>query len=144
MQSVAGLEHAAQSHQRITVKDASYPRERESEPTDGSTATAQSLATRRMDFNAKLDEISSKPQIYITHEDARQIQAAEGRAFNKPPGAGSISAQVRSIADRNESLGFLEHPTAEPVHVTKEGGRKSQHMESFPPMQLEDVCGASD
>jgi hypothetical protein len=43
------------------------------------TATAQSLAMRQMNFEAKLDELSRKPQSHITQEDAREMQEMEVR-----------------------------------------------------------------
>lgn len=102
---------------------------------------------RQMNFDTKLDEISRKPQSRITQEDAREIQLTEvwcsvfavsvlvlmreGRAFNKPPGVGSVSAQVRSIANRNEALGLppVAIDSAQP-YVTKDDAGEAQHMES--------------
>ncbi|KAJ5900108.1 hypothetical protein N7495_004852 [Penicillium taxi] len=110
--SVADLKQAAESGQRITSSDVSAISHAESQLTGrgplrgGPAAFAQSLAMRQMNFDSKLDEISRKPPHTITHEDAREMQAIETRAFNKPPGLGSVSAQVRSIADRNEVLGL--------------------------------------
>ncbi|KAL2843320.1 hypothetical protein BJY01DRAFT_215889 [Aspergillus pseudoustus] len=103
---------------------------------------------RQMNFEAKLDEISNKPQNQITQKDAREMQEMEvgsstslvslkvvdsyqGRAFNRPPGAGSISAQVRSIADRNEALGLLPVSADMPVYVTKEDAGEAQHEEAM-------------
>jgi len=116
--------------------------------TDGNEATAQSLAMRQMNFDAQLDEVSRKPQSHITHEDAREMQATEvvvlsqltsphrlteiqGRAFGRPPGRGSVSEQVRSIADRNEILGLPAVPIEVPVYVTKDDAREAQRAESM-------------
>jgi hypothetical protein len=54
----------------------------------------------------------------------------QGRAFNKPPGPGSVSAQVQSIADRNEALGVPAVPGEAPVYITKDDAREAQHAES--------------
>lgn len=58
------------------------------------------------------------------------LTAFEGRAFNKPPGVGSISAQVRSIANRNEVLGLPAVAGEAPVFVTKDDAREAQRAES--------------
>ncbi|GES65009.1 seed maturation protein [Aspergillus terreus] len=135
--SVAELKRAVESGQRITAEDASYIGQKEAELTGGGpvtggpAATAQSLAMRQMNFEALADELSRKPRSHITQEDAREIQAAEGRAFNKPPGPGSLSAQIRSIADRNEALGLPPPSTGEPAFVTKDEAREAQHIESL-------------
>jgi hypothetical protein len=115
--------------------------------TDRKEATAQSLAMRQMNFDTQLDEVSRKPQSHITHEDAREMQATEvvlshrisrqrltamqGRAFGRPPGRGSVSEQVRSIADRNEILGLPVVPTEVSVYVTKDDAREAQRAESM-------------
>lgn len=107
-----------------------------------------------MNFDAKVDELASKPQSHITRKDARDIQSAEvryphkhttpamnsqshlpsgglqGRAFNTPPGPASISAQVRSIADRNEMLGLPAVHDPGPVYVTKAEASEAQSLES--------------
>jgi hypothetical protein len=83
-----------------------------------------------MNFDTKIDELTRKPQSHITQEDAREIQATEGRAFNRPPQAGSVSAQVRSIANRNEALGLPPVAVDVPVYVTKDDAREAQHAES--------------
>lgn len=54
----------------------------------------------------------------------------KGRAFNKPPGVGSVSAQVRSIAARNEVLGLPPVAGEAPVFVTKDDAREAQRAES--------------
>ena len=52
-------------------------------------ATAHSLSSKQMNFDAKFDELSHKPPSHITQEDARQLQSAEvchgkdGRAFDE-------------------------------------------------------------
>ncbi|BCR98716.1 uncharacterized protein AKAW2_40399S [Aspergillus luchuensis] len=96
----------------------------------GAAATAQSLAMKQMNFDEKLEALSRKPQSHITQEDARELHAAEGRAFNKAPGPGSVSAQVRSIADRNEALGVPAIPGEASVYITKDDAREAQHAES--------------
>lgn len=40
-------------------------------------ATAQSLAMKQINFDAKFDEVSRKPQSHITQEDARELQSTE-------------------------------------------------------------------
>ncbi|KAL2838921.1 hypothetical protein BJX68DRAFT_272346 [Aspergillus pseudodeflectus] len=134
--SVDDLKRAAESGQRITPEDVSVIGQMESELTGGGpihggpSATAQSLAMRQMNFEAKLDELSQKPPSHITREDAREMQEMEGRAFNRPPGAGSISAQVRSLADRNEALGLPPVAADVPAFVTKEDASEAQHEEA--------------
>ncbi|KAL4892507.1 hypothetical protein BDV59DRAFT_202630 [Aspergillus ambiguus] len=135
--TVAEVKRAAESGQRITAEDASQIAQRESELTGGGpvtggpAATAQSLAMRQMNFEAKADELSRKPPSHITPQDAQEIQSAEGRAFNKPPGPGSMSAQIRSIANRNEALGLPAQPTEDPIFITKDEAREAQHAESL-------------
>nr|ANF07291.1 seed maturation-like protein [Paecilomyces fulvus] len=134
--SVGELKRAAAAGQRITPEDVSVIAQAESEITGsgpvkgGPAATAHSLASRQMNFDTKLDEISRKPQSHITQEDARQIQSTEGRAFNAPPGPGSVSAQVRSIADRNEALGLPPVMNPGSVYVTKDDASEIQSAES--------------
>ncbi|BDD62612.1 hypothetical protein MPDQ_007303 [Monascus purpureus] len=134
--SIDELKRAAECGQRITSDDVSVISQAESELTGsgpiagGPAATAQSLAMKQMNFDTKVDEISRKPQSHITQEDARQIQATEGRAFNKPPGPGSIAAQVRSIANRNEALGLPPVETNAPTFVTKDDAREAQRAEA--------------
>ncbi|KAL3467290.1 hypothetical protein BJX64DRAFT_166601 [Aspergillus heterothallicus] len=134
--SIDEIKRAVESGQRITPEDVSVIGQMESELTGGGpihggpSATAQSLAMRQMNFEAKLDELSSKPRSHITQEDAREIQETEGRAFNQPPGAGSISAQVRSLADRNEALGLPPTFADMPAYVTKEDAGEAQHEEA--------------
>ncbi|RAK94054.1 hypothetical protein BO79DRAFT_249273 [Aspergillus costaricaensis CBS 115574] len=85
---------------------------------------------KQMNFDEKLEALSRKPQSHITQEDARELHTAEGRAFNKPPGPGSVSARVRSIADRNEALGVPAIPGEASVYITKDDAREAQHAES--------------
>ncbi|GFF97035.1 hypothetical protein IFM47457_11190 [Aspergillus lentulus] len=135
--SVSELKRAAEVGQRITPEDVSVIAQAESEL----TGKGPSLAMRQMNFDTKLDEISRKPQSHITQEDAREIQATEifygsdgsfkGRAFNKPPGAGSVAAQVRSIANRNEELGLPPVNAGVDAYVTKDDAREAQRAESF-------------
>ncbi|GLA24671.1 hypothetical protein CBS63078_9571 [Aspergillus niger] len=130
------LKRAVESGQRIDPGDVSALAQTESElsgggPIRGGTAaTAQSLAMKQMNLDAKLEALSRKPQSHITQDDARELHAAEGRAFNKPPGPGSVSAQVQSIADRNEALGVPAVPGEAPVYITKDDAREAQHAES--------------
>lgn len=56
---------------------------------------------------------------------------SKGRAFNKPPGAGSVAAQVRSIANRNEELGLPPVNAGVDAYVTKDDAREAQRAESF-------------
>jgi hypothetical protein len=42
-------------------------------------ATAHSLSSKQMNFEAKVDELARKPQSHYTQEDAREIQSAEVR-----------------------------------------------------------------
>lgn len=58
------------------------------------------------------------------------VTSIEGRAFNKPPGVGSVSAHVRSIANRNELLGLPPVAGEAPVFVTKDDAREAQRAES--------------
>lgn len=58
-------------------------------------------------------------------------QKHQGRAFNAPPGAASVSAQVRSIADRNEALGLPAVQDPGPVYVTKEEASEAQSVEAM-------------
>ncbi|KKA18171.1 hypothetical protein T310_7887 [Rasamsonia emersonii CBS 393.64] len=134
--SVNEIKRAVAAGQRITSADVSAIAQAESEMTGrgpvkgGPAATAHSLASKQMNFDAKVDELASKPQSHITRKDARDIQSAEshlpsgglqGRAFNTPPGPASISAQVRSIADRNEMLGLPAVHDPGPVWDGAEG-----------------------
>ncbi|PYH37135.1 uncharacterized protein BO87DRAFT_302443 [Aspergillus neoniger CBS 115656] len=130
------LKRAVESGQRIDPEDVSALAQNESELTGGgpisggAAATAQSIAMKQMNFDEKLEALSRKPQSHITQEDARELHTAEGRAFNKPPGPGSVSAQVRSIADRNEALGVPAIPGEASVYITKDDAREAQHAES--------------
>ncbi|KAJ5183931.1 hypothetical protein N7492_001547 [Penicillium capsulatum] len=149
--SVAELHQAAESGQRITPEDVSVISHAESEYTGrgpvrgGPAATAQSIAMRQMNFEAKLDEVARKPQSQITLDDAQDIQSSESRAFERRPRIGSVSDQVWSIANRNEALGMT--PTAAdmmpigtevppvgaeiPAYVTKDDARQAQRAESL-------------
>ncbi|KAJ5887190.1 hypothetical protein N7504_011237 [Penicillium tannophilum] len=135
--TVADLKQAVEAGQRITPADVSIISHAESVLTGrgplrgGPAATAQSIAMKQMNFDAQLDEISRKPHSHITHEDAREMQATEGRAFGRPPGRGSVSEQIRSIADRNEILGLPAVPIEVPVYVTKDDAREAQRAESM-------------
>ncbi|KAL2868057.1 uncharacterized protein BJX67DRAFT_380264 [Aspergillus lucknowensis] len=135
--SIDELKRAAESGQRITPEDVSVIGQIESELTGsgpiegGPAATAQSLAMRQMNFDTKFEELSHKPRSHITPEDAREIQELEGRAFNKPPGVGSVSAQVKSIAERNQALGLPAQSAEVPAFVTKEDSGRAQHEEAM-------------
>ncbi|KAJ5660511.1 hypothetical protein N7507_006962 [Penicillium longicatenatum] len=144
--TVADLKQAVEAGQRITPADVSMISHAESVltgrgPLRGgpAEATAQSLAMRQMNFDAQLDEVSRKPQSHITHEDAREMQATEvvlSHRISRPciwptPGRGSVSEQVRSIADRNEILGLPVVPTEVSVYVTKDDAREAQRAESM-------------
>ncbi|KAJ5463794.1 Seed maturation protein [Penicillium sp. IBT 31633x] len=134
--TVAEIQLAAESGQRITQADVSAISQAESALTGrgpargGPAATAQSLAMRQMNFENKVAEVSRKPSSAISLEDADEIQATEGRAFNQPPGVGYISAQVRSIADNNEALGLTAAANVG-AFVTKDDSRDAQHAESL-------------
>ncbi|KAI1646809.1 uncharacterized protein F4817DRAFT_316528 [Daldinia loculata] len=62
----------------------------------GPAAIAQSEHDRQHNFISKASEIARKPVNQITKEDA-----AQARAFGKPPGKGSTAAGVQSLADQN-------------------------------------------
>lgn len=153
--SVAELHQAAESGQRITPADVSVISHAESEYTGrgpvrgGPAATAQSIAMRQMNFESKLDEVARKPQTQITMNDAQDILSSEvcialskcflgmdsdymqSRAFERPPRFGSVSEQVRSIANRNEALGMTPVAAEVPTFVTKEDAREAQRAESL-------------
>ncbi|KAI1391594.1 uncharacterized protein F4822DRAFT_427448 [Hypoxylon trugodes] len=63
---------------------------------------AQSEHDKQQNFFAKAGEIARKPVDKVTKEDAAQVQRAEARALGEPPGKGSTSADVQSLADQNE------------------------------------------
>ncbi|OKO90567.1 hypothetical protein PENSUB_13284 [Penicillium subrubescens] len=156
--TVAELKQAAESGQRITAQDVSAISQVENRltgrgPVRGGPAgvcflifaemfspgwvlieklaTAQSIAMKQMNFDSTIEEVSRKPQSLITQDDARVVQSTEGRAFNKPPGIGSISAQVRSIANRNDYYNVPAVPTEAPAYITKEDAREAQLVESM-------------
>ncbi|KAJ5085085.1 hypothetical protein N7532_009856 [Penicillium argentinense] len=135
--SVAELKHAAEAGQRITPGDVSMISHAESELTGrgpvrgGPAATAQSIAMRQMNFDSKVDEVSRKPSVQITQDDAREMQSTEGRAFHRAPGFGSVSAQVRSIANQNETQTMPPVSADVPVYVTKDDAREAQRAESL-------------
>ncbi|KAL4980984.1 hypothetical protein BDW66DRAFT_146757 [Aspergillus desertorum] len=132
--SIADLKRAVESGQRITPEDVSVVSQLERELSGAPgpmQETAQALAARQMDFDAKVDELAAKPQSHLTMEDAREIEEMEARAFDKPPGAGSMAAQVRSIAERNEALGLPPASADAPAaFVTKDDAREAQHAEA--------------
>ncbi|KAJ6010193.1 hypothetical protein N7522_005209 [Penicillium canescens] len=133
--TVAEIQLAAESGQRITQDDVSAISQAESTLTGngpargGPAATAQSLYMRQMNFENKVNEVSRKPSSSISVADAGEIQATEGRAFNQPLRIGLITAQVWSIADSNEALGLTARADV-PVYVTKDDARDAQHAEA--------------
>ncbi|QQK47456.1 Seed maturation protein [Penicillium digitatum] len=133
--TVAEIQLAAERGQRITQEDVSAISQAESALTGrgpsrgGPAATAQSLSMRQMNFENKVAEVSRKPSSAISLDDAEEIQATEGRAFNQPPGVGYISAQVRSIADGNDALGLTAAADV-PAYITKDDARDAQHAEA--------------
>ncbi|KAL4816511.1 hypothetical protein BDW67DRAFT_184672 [Aspergillus spinulosporus] len=88
---IVDLKRAVESGQRITPEDISLIGQIECE---------------LIDFDAKLGELAVTPQSHLTMEDAQEIEEMETLALNKLPGAGSSSAQVRSIAERNDAVGL--------------------------------------
>lgn len=81
--SIADLKRAVESGQRITPEDVSVIGQIERELSGEAgpmQETAQTLATRQMDFDAKLDELAVKPQSHLTMEDAQEIEEMEVRS----------------------------------------------------------------
>ncbi|CEJ57861.1 hypothetical protein PMG11_06539 [Penicillium brasilianum] len=134
--TVAELKQAAESGQRISAQDVSAISQVENRLTGrgpvrgGPAATAQSIAMKQMNFDSTIEEVSRKPPILINQNDARIVQSTEGRAFNRPPGIGSVSAQVRSIANHNDFYNVPAVPTEAPVYITKDDAREAQRAES--------------
>ncbi|PYH69135.1 uncharacterized protein BO88DRAFT_453585 [Aspergillus vadensis CBS 113365] len=129
------LKRAVESGQRIGPDDVSALAPNESKLTGGGPIRGGAAGVFigldvQMNFDKKLEAFLRKPQSYITQEDARELHTEEGRAFNKPPGPGSVSAQIRSIADRNEALGVPAMPGEVPVYITTDEAREAQHAES--------------
>ncbi|EED13660.1 conserved hypothetical protein [Talaromyces stipitatus ATCC 10500] len=97
--SVNEIKRAAAAGQRFTPEDVSSIAQAESELTGGGpvkggpAATAHSLSSKQMNFDARLDELSHKPPSHITQEDARQLQSAEVRHGKD----GSSSDEIRSV-----------------------------------------------
>ncbi|KAF5018005.1 hypothetical protein F66182_10031 [Fusarium sp. NRRL 66182] len=67
----------------------------------GAAATAQSLHDKQINFVEKAGEVARKPVDEVTKEDAAEVQKAEARAKGGPPGKGSTSADIQSVADTN-------------------------------------------
>ncbi|KAI0157920.1 hypothetical protein GGR52DRAFT_586714 [Hypoxylon sp. FL1284] len=67
----------------------------------GPASVAQSRHDKQQNFWAKAGDVARKPADEVTKEDAAQVQKAEARATGQPPGKGSTSAEVQSIADQN-------------------------------------------
>ncbi|KAK1752924.1 hypothetical protein QBC47DRAFT_304817 [Echria macrotheca] len=90
----------------ITQEEASKIAAAESDLTNrgpikgGTAAVAQSLHDRQMKFLEKANEVVRKADDKITRQDAAEVQSKEAK-LGGPPGKGSTSAQVQSIADRN-------------------------------------------
>ncbi|KAJ5404534.1 hypothetical protein N7509_004405 [Penicillium cosmopolitanum] len=75
----------------------------------------------------------------ITPADVSSISQAEseltgrgpGRAFHRAPGFGSVSSQVRSIANQNEVPDIPPIMADVPAYVTKDDAREAQRAESL-------------
>ncbi|KAM0420255.1 hypothetical protein ACHAPT_011913 [Fusarium lateritium] len=91
----------------ITQSEASTIAANESDMTGGgpikggAAATAQSLHDRQQNFLEKAGDIARKPIDEVSKKDAAEVQKAEARAKGGPPGKGSTSADVQSLADQN-------------------------------------------
>ncbi|PGH07732.1 hypothetical protein AJ79_06209 [Helicocarpus griseus UAMH5409] len=68
------------------------------------TSTPHSQHSNQRDFEHKVEEILAKEPNTITRDDARELQSLETRALGTNPGHNSLSAEVQSIADRNEKI----------------------------------------
>jgi tRNA pseudouridine-54 N-methylase len=80
--TIADLKRAVECGQRITPEDVSVIGQIERELSGEAgpmQETAQTLATRQMNFDAKLDELAVKPQSHLTMEDAQEIEEMEVR-----------------------------------------------------------------
>ncbi|KAL4938117.1 hypothetical protein BDV06DRAFT_226302 [Aspergillus oleicola] len=128
------IQRAVESGQRITPLDVSKIWQLETDLTGGpgeASAAARAFSAHQMSFDSKLDQLSEKPHGHISHQDAQEVEGLEGRAFNKSPGRGSVAAQIRSIADRNQALGLPPVSADAPAaFVTKEDASDAQHVES--------------
>ncbi|KAI1247029.1 hypothetical protein MGN70_010914 [Eutypa lata] len=106
--SKSELQTQAQEGRPITQTEASEIAATESTITErgpikgGAAATAQSLHDRQQNFLGKAGEVARKPPSEITKEDAAQVQRAEARVAGGPPGKGSTSAGMQSLADENQ------------------------------------------
>ncbi|OAX79942.1 hypothetical protein ACJ72_05733 [Emergomyces africanus] len=100
----------------------------------GPTATKQSFYSKQRKFDEKVEELLEKPPDTITREDARELQSLEGRALGAIPGKQSLSAEVQSIADRNEELaaacGLNFGSSVSDVYITKEDAAEEQSYEA--------------
>ncbi|KAK1763414.1 hypothetical protein QBC33DRAFT_549620 [Phialemonium atrogriseum] len=68
----------------------------------GTAATAQSIHDRQRNFTTTAGDLARKPPEEITKGDAADVQKKEARALGGvPPGRGSTSAYVQSMADHN-------------------------------------------
>ncbi|KAK3941041.1 hypothetical protein QBC46DRAFT_432896 [Diplogelasinospora grovesii] len=102
------LNERAASGEDITTFEVSHIAQAESDMTGrgpikgGPAATAQSLHDRQQNFLDVASEVARKPSDEVTKEDAARVQHAEARALGgHPPGKGSTSADVQSLADQN-------------------------------------------
>ncbi|KAF5012350.1 hypothetical protein FDECE_1577 [Fusarium decemcellulare] len=92
----------------ITQSEASAIAANESDITGGGpikggpAATAQSLHDRQQNFLEKAGDVARKPVDEVTKQDAAEVQKAEARAMGGPPGKGSASANLQSVADQNK------------------------------------------
>ncbi|PGH28049.1 hypothetical protein AJ80_00304 [Polytolypa hystricis UAMH7299] len=68
----------------------------------------QDTSARQRSYEDKVEEILAKPLEMITKDDARELQDLENRALGAPVGSDSLSAEVQSIADRNETIARAE------------------------------------
>ncbi|KAK4221522.1 hypothetical protein QBC38DRAFT_125498 [Podospora fimiseda] len=69
----------------------------------GPAATAQSIHDRQENLLVMAGDVARKPTNEITKEDAAKVQRAESRALGHPVGKDSLSAEVQSIAAKNEN-----------------------------------------
>ncbi|OJD19079.1 hypothetical protein AJ78_00952 [Emergomyces pasteurianus Ep9510] len=131
---------AAARGRRFSLDDISDISQAESEITGGGpvrqgpAATAQSFFSKQRKFDEKVEEILAKPPDTITKEDARELQSLEGRALGATPGKQSLSAEVQSIADRNEELAAAGrmhiYSSGDGVYITKEDAAEEQSYEA--------------
>ncbi|KAL4958347.1 hypothetical protein BDW69DRAFT_77970 [Aspergillus filifer] len=128
------LRLSVQSGQRITPQEVSEIWQLETDLMGGpgeTSAAAQAYAAHQARLEAKLDQLMEKPQSHISHQDVQEVEDLECRAHNKPPGPGSVSAQIRTIAERNKEFDLPPVSADAPAaFVTKEDASDAQHEES--------------